>query len=261
VSHEVASGIWLHPRAEIGILVGVTLTMGAAQEIGRQHYSTGQELGREDLAEWCRQIDAYHRDHNGWLGFGYSFAVGRDDDPGKAHIYEGRGWGAVGAHTLGHNDDLGVVFLGNDDPGVDDATPGVRRALRLLFSTRTGGVIGASTRALREVHGHRETYPTSCPGDELEGWVRAGLPVTKLEPTTRPPQPIRPPYAWYHRLLVIQWPRMHGPDVVHVQEKLGVRADGVYGPITTDAVHRWQTRHKLHADGIVGPITARSLGR
>src|SRR4051794_36120868 len=185
---EVVPGILYHSRAEIGILEGVSLTMGAEQVIGRQHYSTGQELGREDLAEWCRQIDAYHREHNGWLGFGYSFAVGRHDDPEKAHIFQGRGWGAVGAHTLNHNSDLGVVFLGNDDKPGNDATPGVRRALRLLFSTPTGGKIGVDHRPLREVHGHRETYSTDCPGDELEAWVKAGLPV-EGRPTPTPPKP------------------------------------------------------------------------
>lgn len=39
----------------------------------------------------------------------FSFLVG-----GDGTVYEGRGWGVVGAHTKGHNhDSLGIAFMGN----------------------------------------------------------------------------------------------------------------------------------------------------
>lgn len=280
---EVAPGIWYHSRAEIGILKGVQLATGAPQEIGRMHYSTGQELGREDLAEWCRQIDAYHREHNGWLGFAYSFAVGRDDDPAKAHIFEGRGWHNIGAHTLNHNGDLGVVFLGNDDKGVNDATPGVRRAIKLLFCTPTGGKIGTERRTLREVHGHRETFGTDCPGDELEAWVKAGLPIgASPAPLPTPPKPVRPPTpqtpGWFRRVLSYPIPPKPGPtkqvrvngqiepmqygeDVKIVQHKLGLPEDSLYGPACRARVAQYQGHHNLNKDGDVGIWTAAQLGR
>jgi peptidoglycan hydrolase-like protein with peptidoglycan-binding domain len=48
--------------------------------------------------------------------------------------------------------------------------------------------------------------------------------------------------------------------VVALQAKLGVAADGVYGPRTRAAVRRFQARNGLTVDGIAGPQTLRALG-
>jgi hypothetical protein len=49
-------------------------------------------------------------------------------------------------------------------------------------------------------------------------------------------------------------------DVRALQRKVGVSADGVFGPATERAVKRWQRRHGLVADGVVGPQTRSAMG-
>lgn len=50
-----------------------------------------------------------------------------------------------------------------------------------------------------------------------------------------------------------------GRAVRRVQRKLGVPADGAFGPQTDRAVRRFQRRRGLVADGVVGPMTRRAM--
>ena len=51
-----------------------------------------------------------------------------------------------------------------------------------------------------------------------------------------------------------------GPDVLYLQNKLGVNPPGPFGPMTHAAVVAFQKKHGLLADGIVGPLTWSKLG-
>jgi hypothetical protein len=64
--------------------------------------------------------------------------------------------------------------------------------------------------------------------------------------------------AWPGRLLTLG---SSGPAVAYVQRLLGLRADGLFGAHTRQAVLDFQRRHHLSADGIVGPITWSALMR
>jgi peptidoglycan hydrolase-like protein with peptidoglycan-binding domain len=56
-------------------------------------------------------------------------------------------------------------------------------------------------------------------------------------------------------------PGVQSTDTVRaLQQKLGVSADGVYGPKTRAAVKRFQRAHGLAADGVAGPQTLAALG-
>jgi putative chitinase len=45
-----------------------------------------------------------------------------------------------------------------------------------------------------------------------------------------------------------------------LQEKLGVTADGDFGPKTESALKEWQSKNGLTADGVAGPITLSKMG-
>jgi peptidoglycan hydrolase-like protein with peptidoglycan-binding domain len=56
-------------------------------------------------------------------------------------------------------------------------------------------------------------------------------------------------------------PGIQSPDTVRaLQQKLGVTADGVYGPRTRAAVKRFQRANGLTPDGVAGPQTLAALG-
>ncbi len=53
---------------------------------------------------------------------------------------------------------------------------------------------------------------------------------------------------------------MSGAPVKRLQEKLGITADGIFGPGTAKAVQEFQKSAGLTADGIAGPDTFTALG-
>jgi peptidoglycan hydrolase-like protein with peptidoglycan-binding domain len=53
---------------------------------------------------------------------------------------------------------------------------------------------------------------------------------------------------------------LSGEPVRRLQAKLGVAADGTFGPSTEKALKDWQTKSGLSADGVAGPDTFMAMG-
>lgn len=53
---------------------------------------------------------------------------------------------------------------------------------------------------------------------------------------------------------------LSGEPVRRLQQKLGVEADGTFGPGTEKALKDWQAKKGLSADGVAGPDTFMAMG-
>jgi peptidoglycan hydrolase-like protein with peptidoglycan-binding domain len=53
---------------------------------------------------------------------------------------------------------------------------------------------------------------------------------------------------------------LSGEPVRRLQQKLGVEADGAFGPGTEKALKDWQSKKGLSADGVAGPDTFMAMG-
>jgi flagellar hook assembly protein FlgD len=148
------------------------------------HHTAGtNSYSASESAAIVRGIERYHVLANGWNDIGYNFLVDK-----YGQVFEGRGGGiaknVVGAHAEGFNTgSTGVAVIGNYESQA--IPPAARAALVRLLAWRldvahvnplgkltwtSGGNprYPAGTRvALRAVSGHRDTGPTSCPGDSL----------------------------------------------------------------------------------------------
>ncbi|MEW2067472.1 peptidoglycan-binding protein [Streptomyces sp. NPDC007346] len=200
------------------------------------HYSAGP------ASQTVRQIQNYHMDSNGWSDIGYNFLV---DTGGR--IYEGRGWNNEGAHTTGYNrSHVAVCFIGLDG----DATKAAKVSIRSLYE-KANSVFG---RTLSTTY-HSALGSTSCPGNDLRAWVRSGMPVDGWEDIgdgdgggddggvrSVASQQKAVNSLGYTPPLDVDG--ITGPKTVAgikwLQAKVGVAADGIWGP-ATEAAYRAYT--------------------
>jgi hypothetical protein len=148
------------------------------------HHTAGSNnYSRAQSASIVRAIELYHVLGNGWDDIGYNFLVDK-----YGQVFEGRYGGmekaVVGAHAMGFNyGSVGVALIGNYNGA--GLTTAERAALvkviawrldvahvdPLLRVTRvsTGNpeYANGTSVQLRAIAGHRDTYPTSCPGNNV----------------------------------------------------------------------------------------------
>ncbi len=138
-----------------------------------QHYTVTAAGGANPSLAFgfasMRSVQAFHMDGRGWSDFAYSLGV---DNAGR--IYEGRGPGVVGGHTKGYNSSsYAVVWIGGPD---DTPTAAARAAIRAAHEW-LDDLYDTTTRT----DGHRDVAATGCPGDQLDAWVNAGMPIDGAE--------------------------------------------------------------------------------
>ncbi|MEV0926280.1 peptidoglycan recognition protein [Streptomyces spongiicola] len=149
------------------------------------HTATGNRFTCAQSASVLRSIYRYHVESSGWRDIGYNFAVDK-----CGNIYEGRAGGVVkpvlGAHTRGFNaNSMGIALLGTYSSTAPpraavDAIAKLTAWKLGLFGgdpmstthlTSGGGnryAKGAKAK-LNVISGHRDGFPTDCPGALLYG--------------------------------------------------------------------------------------------
>lgn len=202
------------------------------------HYTGGQvSPGIVDNHDKCvtlvKSIQNQHMDGNGWIDVGYSLLV----CPHRK-VFEGRGAKHLPAANgeglnSGHYAVLGMVGSSGLTKPNDAMLHGIVDAIEYL---RAEGGAG------KEVKGHQDGYSTSCPGEPLYKWVRAGAHRPKASTPPKPPEkPIKVVWdgdvpRWPGRVLAHDEnePMLHGEDVEVWQTKMERRGwtidvDGWFG--------------------------------
>ena len=206
------------------------------------HHAGAVEIHVRSRAQAVARLRAdqrFHMDNNGWDDIGYNYVV--ISAPGIAIdglIFEGRGRDVLGAHCAGHNREwigIEVATGGNQRP-----SPKALASVRQLHDSFER----AAGHALAKV-GHRDGFPTECPGDVLYTWVKAGMPVGAQSRLPQRRSPARPPA------------RTRPPArLPHTGARLAI--DGRFGAATIKALQRWA---RVTPDGVLGPVSWRAIQR
>lgn len=143
------------------------------------HYSAG-DPPPDDRAAEAATVQAIQRFHmgpsRGWNDIGYSYLVAP-----SGRVYEGRGWGVMGAHSPGNNSAPSVCLLWRSDNELPPQAA-LDSVLRLREFLEAG-----------PLRAHREGTPTGCPGAAIYAWVVTHR--TAKPSTTR--SPFAPPWGVY----------------------------------------------------------------
>lgn len=183
-------------------------------------------------------------------GISYSFVI-----PPSGRIFEGVSVGRIGAHTYARNrTSVGIALVGN----YNDLEVSPAQATALVWLLQEG--VAQGWWALPTLTGgHRDVYPTACPGSngyaaipEINATASNGVASPVSNPVPVPtPAPTEPTG------LVVDG--IFGPaSKAALQRALHVPADGIFGPISTRSL---QVHVGAGVDGVWGPQTTRQIQR
>ncbi|KAJ8256361.1 hypothetical protein COCON_G00185130 [Conger conger] len=131
---------------------------GPAQRAIIHHTALWPCRSAQDCIAQLRHAQKLHMHHRDFYDIGYNFLIG-----GDGTVYEGRGWGIVGAHAKGNNSDsLGIAFMGNFND--ERPSPAALASTRQLLQC---GVRLGYLHPAYALQGHRDVAKTECPGDAL----------------------------------------------------------------------------------------------
>ncbi|WP_017727118.1 peptidoglycan recognition protein family protein [Halalkalibacterium ligniniphilum] len=197
----------------------------------------------------------YHVNELDWPGIGYHYVIDKAGQVSLCNDLE-----VISYHVGKSNRSaVGICLIGDFRT---ETFGGAQQdaALQLL-----GRLMVELSIPLTQVWGHAE-YPgyawKPCPSINMEWFrkllsnekrvVRAGLlGVSSFHDVENDERK--------RRVLRFAQPMMRGDDVRKVQEKVGAKVDGIYGPETRQKVRKFQRNEQLFVDGIVGPETWRRL--
>lgn len=113
-----------------------------------------------------RAWDAFHRS-KGWAGVAYNYGVCHHQ-----FIFEGRGAGfrsaAQGTNAGNATSYAVVAMIGAGEPLTD--------AHKLAWLDARALLMAGPRPASAKIHTHDDWHSTSCPGDPLRAWIKAGAP-------------------------------------------------------------------------------------
>lgn len=111
----------------------------------------GRYHNAEDIHNWHKQ--------RGWSGIGYHYVIRTDGiiDNGRPEYWEG-------AHAKGHNDSIGICLI-----GTDEYSPQQWASLTKLTDELRHKYDGIN------VIGHNEVSSKSCPGFDVQKWLRGEI--------------------------------------------------------------------------------------
>src|SRR3954447_1878432 len=139
----------------------------------------------------------------------------------------------------------------------DAASSGGEGVTNLLSSSSASSAGAAAPATKRVSHRVQQVHPASVAGRRAK---LAKPPTTQVKQATASsiaaarPKPPKNPMADGELTR-----GEHGSAVAAMQQKLGVPADGIYGPSTASAVKTFQKGQGLVPDGRVGPTTQAAL--